>query len=115
MLISNGFSKDQVMMKIKNRFLFSSNVTGEPLEADKVKLIKSFPKQLPRGVVEEELVADASKAANAMTGLLILQLIAQIFLKGGMDDLWSLYFSLQIMCYLSIYDTPIPANAEIYV
>ena len=74
--------------------LFESNVTGEYLETDKIKMIKAFPKQLPKGVVEEELVSDASTASSAMTGMLIVQLIAQIFLKGGMDDLWSLYFSL---------------------
>lgn len=36
-------------------------------------------------------------------------------LKGILDDLWVLFFTLQIMCSLQIYDVPLPANAQIYV
>ena len=32
-----------------------------------------------------------------------------------MNDLWSLFFTMQLICYLRIYDTPIPSNAEIYM
>ena len=36
-------------------------------------------------------------------------------MKGAIHDLISLYFTLQIICYLSIYDTPLPSNTEIYM
>ena len=32
-----------------------------------------------------------------------------------MDDLWELYFTLQIACYLSFYKIMFPANAQIYI
>lgn len=50
-----------------------------------------------------------------MTAIVILQLLVQIFLKGSMNDLWTLYFTMQIICYLKIYDIPIPSNSEIYI
>ena len=32
-----------------------------------------------------------------------------------MEELWSLFFTLQIISYLSIFDSPIPANSELYL
>jgi len=39
----------------------------------------------------------------------------QIMLKGSLDDLWNFFLILQLIAYMSIYETPIPANVEIYV
>jgi len=50
-----------------------------------------------------------------MAGLIVIQILAQLFLKGGMNDLFSMYFALQVVCYLMIYDVPMPSNAEIYI
>jgi len=50
-----------------------------------------------------------------MTSLVVVQLLAQICLKGSLNDLWTLFFTMQIMCYLKIYDVILPANAELYV
>ena len=38
-----------------------------------------------------------------------------MFLKGLMDDLWSLYFSVQLICYLTVYKLQIPGNAELFL
>ena len=46
---------------------------------------------------------------------MIIQLILQLFLKGLMEDLWSLFFSLQLICYLRIYKVSIPSNCEIFL
>ena len=78
-------------------------------------MVKTVPRQLPKGVNAAELEKDAESASDAMKGMVFVQLIAQLFLKGAMNDLWNLYFTLQIMCYLQIYDIPIPSNSEIYV
>jgi hypothetical protein len=32
-----------------------------------------------------------------------------------MDDLWALFLSLQMICYVSYYDVIIPLNAEFYM
>jgi len=50
-----------------------------------------------------------------MRVLMIIQLFAQIFLKGALNNLWSLLFTLQLCCFLKIYDIPTPSNAEIYM
>lgn len=50
-----------------------------------------------------------------MMTLAIVQLVGSVFLKGLMKDLMGLFFTLQIICYLAVYDIPIPANAEIFI
>jgi len=59
--------------------------------------------------------AQARVAALMTYGFLILQLIMQIFVKSQMNNLWVMFFSLQIVCYFNIYDVPTPANVVIYV
>ena len=50
-----------------------------------------------------------------MHSLMIAQLGAQLMLKGSLADLWSLFYTLQIVCYLDYYMIPIPNNAEIFI
>ena len=70
---------------------------------------------MPKGVVEEEVVADAQATSDGVTVLVIIQLVLQFALKGSIDDLWSFFLIMQLIAYMSIYETPIPANIEIYV
>lgn len=39
----------------------------------------------------------------------------QLVLKGSLDRLWNFFFTMQIICYLVIYDVQMPANTEIYM
>jgi hypothetical protein len=41
-------------------------------------------------------------------------LLAQIFLKGSLDQLWSLFFTIQLIVFLNIYAVPISSFSEIY-
>ena len=50
-----------------------------------------------------------------MLALFLIQIILQICLKGSLDRLWNLFFTMQIICYLVIYDIPLPANTDIYI
>ena len=59
--------------------------------------------------------SDAETASGSMTTLIIIQLVLQVALKGSIDDLWSFFLIIQLVAYMSIYETPIPANVEIYV
>ena len=74
--------------------MFVSSTTGEVLQEDKIDLIKKVPKQLPEGVSEEQVKAQAESASGAVYALIIVQLLAQLLMKGKMDALWSLYFAL---------------------
>ena len=59
-IVSQGKQSDKVQMIIKNPNLFISAETGEILQSQfQVIENKSFPRQLPKGVVEEEVVSDA--------------------------------------------------------
>ena len=53
--------------------------------------------------------------SNMVTTMMIMQIVISIFLKGALNDLWGLFFTLQILCYITIYDTVIPSSAEMYL
>jgi hypothetical protein len=46
---------------------------------------------------------------------MLLLLYAQIKMDMPLDELWLLFFTMQIMCYLKHYDSPFPANVQIYM
>lgn len=112
--ISQGKVRDNVNIEIIDNSFFVSAVTGEAIPIENAKFSKSVPRQLPKGVVEKELVEDAKSASQSMTAVVIVQLIMQISMKGSLDDIWGLYLTLQLIAYISIYEASIPANVEIY-
>lgn len=61
------------------------------------------------------ITTQATSASNSMKAMMFLQLIIQLFLRGSLDELWNMFFALQVMCYFQIYDVPIPSNTEIYI
>jgi len=109
-----GKGNDQVMTTLKNPGLFISASSGEALPKEDATTIKFSPTQVPKDVSEDKLNADAKQTNNAMLALIILQIVAQISLKGGMDDLWSMFFTLQIVCYLKFYGVIVPTNVTVY-
>lgn len=57
MMISKGLVSDQVIISIKNKNMFVSNITGKTLEYEKLQLYDLFPRQLPKGVNEKDLAS----------------------------------------------------------
>lgn len=114
-LISRGTHRDEAIFKIMNPDLFISRESGLPLEGDALTIMAAFPSQLPKGVSYQKLATSAKRAQDAMTVIVIVQIIMQGFLKGVIEDLWGLYFTLQLCSYLTLLNVSIPANAEIYV
>ena len=83
--------------------------------SDRIYIQKMIPPQLPFGVSEDELIKQAKSTQNCVLGISIVQLVLQIFLKGSLDRLWNLFFTMQIICYLVIYTVSLPANTSIYM
>jgi hypothetical protein len=52
------------------------------------------PRQLPKGVVEEEIINDAKLTTQGMTSIIIIQLILQLYMKGSLDEMMELYLTL---------------------
>lgn len=50
-----------------------------------------------------------------MAGLFLLQILFQLCLRGALNEFWDMYFTLQVICYLAIYDINMPGNTAIYV
>ena len=61
------------------------------------------------------LVREAKTVSDSLESLMIIQLVLQVTLKGSINDIWSLFLILQLIAYLSLYDTSVPSNVEIYV
>ena len=115
LLISQGLDKDVIICKVLNRQLFTSYDFREVLSSERIYIQKALPRQLPVGVSEEKLMQEAQTASNGMKAILIVQILLQLCLKGALNDFWVMFFTLQIICYLKIYDVAIPGNADIYV
>ena len=46
--------------------------------------------------------------------LVVMQVLLQICLKGALSDMWSLLFSMQLSCYLEIYNVPMPGSNKVF-
>ena len=52
---------------------------------------------------------------KAFMALIIIQGLYIWCSIGKLHDFWRLFFALQIVCYMEIYDVIFPANASIYL
>jgi len=75
----------------------------------------SLPRMLPKDVNITNIKASSKAAGSAMQGFIYGQIFLQVFMKGSMEDMWGAFFSLQLLCQLTLYGIPIPANGEMYV
>jgi diacylglycerol kinase len=63
--------------------------------------------------VDADLMVEMTKQVKSATYIIIIiQVIASLFLKGGMSELLSLFFTLQLVVALKVYDTSLPANID---
>ena len=100
------------MLDIKKPELFISEAKGEEMSLEKLSVSKSMPTQVPEGVDAEELEKDNEKQQKVIIGVVVLQIIAALTLKGAKQDLLSLILSLQVIVALKNYDVSIPANFD---
>jgi hypothetical protein len=52
---------------------------------------------------EAEIARSAAQGKNTGLTVAILQIISQLFLKTGMDKMWALFFTLQLVQSITIY------------
>lgn len=95
--------------------MFRARDSNDVLMSDRVYIQKLVPTQLARGFSEEDLVFQAETTQGSMLAIVIIQLVLQIMIKGSFDQLWSLLMTLQLVCYLKIYEVAVPANTEIFL
>ena len=95
--------------------MFVSKSSNEPIQSDQNILVKYVPVQLPKGVDIKEVYDQVKTTKNSMTALVIIQLVSQLFLKSKLEQLWNLFFTLQLICYLKTYSLDLPANADLFV
>ena len=69
---------------------------------------------MAKNVSEEVTITQAKTAKNSMLSIVIVQIASQFVLKKGLDELWSMFFTLQIVCFLTYFALVLPSNSEIY-
>lgn len=86
---------------VVNPYLFVSKASGEYLsqESDRI-LYSNVPKQLSDEISDEVIKETANAIEKASNTIILAQLIAQICLKGSMETIISLYYALQLICYV---------------
>ena len=115
--VSPGTQQDILTAYIVNTQFFRSIESGWTVEEEDAKFTQKqiIPKQLPEGISEEDLLADAKAQENTFKLIMILQIILTLILKSQKDKLWILISVMQIMVYLPIYKVGIPPNLDIYL
>ena len=66
-------------------------------------------------MIEKEIMDNAIAATSTVSSAIIIKIAFSLILKGSIDDIWILFLTMQIVAYLNIYSTKIPAGASIYV
>ena len=91
---------DVIECKVINPFLFVSEESGGYLTDDAKVMSQSIPKQMPTGLTEEKLQKAYDVVDKVAKSVMVIQLVSQIFLKGSLESILSLYYSLQLICYV---------------
>ena len=114
-VVSYGYEFDVARINVRNRFLFTSAESGQTLKEEYASDINDFPRQVLPGIDSFALQAETQKAGFAVVAVAIVIMLCHLCLGGSLNDAWTLYYTMQMMCYLEIYDVSLPANAHLYL
>lgn len=79
------------------------------------KVSKSIPRQMPIGLVEEEVVEQATSVIGNIEWIMYVQICIQPILKKGMGQLMVIFYIMQMLKGIALYSIYIPASLEIYL
>ena len=117
--ISRGRFKDRVALQVMNENYFvvfdTKNKKTHKIQKRFLSNKVSLYKQLIKGQNEQTIQLNAEQASNSIIGLVMIQLFLSTFVNYSIEDLWRLFYMLQLVAFLSVYDTAAPSNVELYV
>lgn len=113
-LISRGFQQDIVFITVLEKILFSSTAADGGME-DSFTFSAAFPRQLPK-VSAESLVSVAENSKVAVQSVFVAEfVITQVFFDGVLYEMWTLFYTLQLICYIKIFDIMLPASTQVFL
>ena len=115
LIVSQGKLFDEALIKVKNRNLFVSQETGKKYPQNDGGIIDQFPRQLGVGDNILKMQQDALLFTSLAQASTIVIVFGYLFIKGNPYDIWTMFFAMQLICYLKVYDTHLPSNAQIYM
>jgi len=108
--VSQGRGNDKAMVSIKNPGLFVSKSSGKMIQAENALAVQNVPRQVTLDVDVDKLEGQAIAASLSVKASMILLVILQLRLGMSLDNMFLLFYFMQLMCYLKVYDSPFPAN-----
>jgi hypothetical protein len=111
--VSDGINPDNIVVTIKNPDLFISKETFQKLPGDRTMMAIRMPRQFPEGVDSEAVEHQAVVLKYVIIGILIVILLISIKVRASFENLWNMYFTLQMIVYMDVFTTAVPANAVI--
>lgn len=91
-LVSMGNERDTVFISFKDPTMLRSEETGLPIE--NVLLKQTLPRQLPRGVVAEQLEEQAGAASAGISAVVIVNIAIRAFTNNTFVDMLSWFYCL---------------------
>ena len=74
-----------------------------------------IPRQLPEGIVAEEIEEQMITTKNALGSFLVIQLILQIYMKGNYIAMLRFLYVIQYVTYLYLLDIGYPATVDMFL
>jgi hypothetical protein len=78
-------------------------------------MVDFFPRQTLLGVDLEKLDDEVEEFTTLGLGIVITIFGIMLYTRGRTHDLWTMFYVLQMLCYLTIYDVPLPASAQAFL
>ena len=112
--VSIGLEWDELNIMVLKPELFFSEESRQLIPENFV-IKGKFPPQLPPNITEQAHVQLVETIKTSVEAVVIGDfMMTQVLFDGVLYEFWVLFYVLQIICYLEIYDVPLSANAEIF-
>ena len=107
-LLSAGLNPDSISVRFKDPSMIQDEY-GKPLQAEDAKFEAQAPPQLPEGMTEDLLNSQVSLMRYIITVVIATSVFFQLVIRRSLDQVWSLFNALQLICYLKCFGMPMPA------
>ena len=113
-LISQGDTLDKTYVKIKDTSYFKPAALAASFDSTVLtkEVVAIVPKQLPLNIDAEKLQTTIASSQQSVLAILIIQVVAQILLKGSLKLIIDLFLAIQMAVYVLLFNLRLPALAE---
>ena len=114
MIISQGDVLDKTYVRFKDTSIIQPAENGVRFNFEELltEVVVIVPKQLPFHYNERAVNAGIQTAQKTPSAIMIMQVVAQIVLKGSLKLIIDLFLAIQMAVYVLLFNLKLPALAE---